>query len=97
MDQMGGTRQPREMAKKRTNSFGFLPKQQSISNRVRTVFWPAFDPEERTDFTQPSSLMYISTGEQFKIFQKTRHFSNELLAAVISPKHPPYLHNQTSE
>lgn len=30
MGKVGGTRQPREMAKKRRNSFGFLPKKHTL-------------------------------------------------------------------
>jgi len=93
MYKMGGTRQPREMAKKKKmDKFLWLSSQAAcISNSVSTVFCPGFDPGECADFTQPSklrSLMYISTGEQLKMFPKKSQalVCNELLAAVISPK-----------
>lgn len=99
---MGGTRQPNREGKwQKKDKFLWLSSQAAcISDSISTVLCPGFDPWECTDFTQPSrlrNLMYISTGEQLKMFQKQGSVCNELLAAVISPKHPPSLHNQTSE
>lgn len=100
MDKMGGTRQPRVMAKKKDKFLWLSSQEEYISDSVSTVLCPGFNPWECTDFTQTSrlsNLMYISTGEQLKMFQRLGSVCNELLAAVISLKHPPSLHNQTTE
>lgn len=84
MGKMGGTRQPREMAKK--DKFLWISSQEAyISHSVSTVLCPGSNPWDCNDIIRPSrlsNLEYISTGEQFKMFQKLESASNQLRAVI---------------